>query len=34
MELKNPIKLGPDVVYYNNGVWMTSIKNGIISSFQ
>lgn len=34
MEKENPIQLGPDVVYYNNGVWMTSIKNGLISSFQ
>jgi hypothetical protein len=25
MELNNPIKLGPDVTYYNNGIWMASI---------
>lgn len=25
MELNNPIELGPNVTYYNNGIWMASI---------
>jgi len=34
-ELNDKIKLGPDVIYYNNGIWMASITNdGVIKLSQ